>query len=166
MKRILVMRHAKSSWQDSQLADYDRPLNRRGQRDGPRMARALSAASECPDVIISSSAKRARLTAELLVAAAGFRCPVEFTERFYGASVGQYVQRLRELPPTCGCALVIGHNPTLEQLVWALTGQAVTLPTAAVARITVPILQWDELDRLTRGELIDVLRPRELADGD
>lgn len=88
------------------------------------------------------------------------------TERLYDASVPEYLQRLRELPSECRSVLLIGHNPTLEQLLLTLTGQVVEMPTAAVARVNLLLADWRELDRLTPAELTDVIRPRQLADDD
>lgn len=164
MKRLLIMRHAKSSWKDSQLADFDRSLNKRGRRDAPRVARALVAAGESPDIVISSSAVRARKTAALLMKEAGLNCPLDLTESLYGAPVAAYLGRLREVPVEFHRVLMIGHNPTLEQLLFSLTGQSIVMPTAAVARLNVHVREWCEVDSLSPADLIGVIRPRELAD--
>lgn len=154
---LLLMRHAKSSWDDEGLADYDRPLNKRGQRTVPKMAAHLEKCRLLPDRIVTSNALRARQTAQLL--GEHFTVVPEVREDLYlaGADVWRYV--LAEQPRS-NCLLMIGHNPGLEDLLADLTGKHHRLPTAAIAMFEVsagdgPITP----DSLT---LQTIWRPKEL----
>jgi phosphohistidine phosphatase len=163
MKSLLVLRHAKSDWHDSELADQDRPLNKRGTRDAGRMGRLLHEESLLPDLIITSTAKRARQTVERLVAASGYTGTVATKAVFYLAGPSTYLRVLREVKDDPQRVMVVGHNPGLEELVNSLTSTSTTMPTAALVEITLPLSAWQELDEATRGELKGVWRPRELS---
>ncbi len=158
MNTLLVMRHAKSSWSDPQLADFDRPLNKRGQRDAPRMGELLREHDLVPDRIFCSSAQRARETASLVVQASGFAGAVETTDQLYHASPDAYLALLRQ-QADMPRVMVIGHNPGLEELVFRLTDLDETLPTAAVARISLG--DWNEIGNAP-ATLECVWRPKEL----
>ena len=158
MNTLLVMRHAKSSWSDPQLADFDRPLNKRGQRDAPRMGELLREHDLVPDRIFCSSAQRARETASLVVQASGFSGTVETTDQLYHASPDAYLALLRQ-QADMPRVMVIGHNPGLEELVFRLTDLDETLPTAAVARISLG--DWNEIGNAP-ATLECVWRPKEL----
>lgn len=161
-KTVLILRHAKSSWANGTLADHDRPLNARGNRDAPRMGRLLRREGLLPDLIITSTARRARATAELVGAAAGYEGEIEATRDFYLAPPPAYVRRLRALPSHVGRVLVVGHNPGMEELVEVLVGAEERFPTAALAQVALPIASWSELTLRTAGELLNLWRPKEL----
>ena len=164
MKTLLVLRHAKSSWSDSALGDHERPLNKRGQRDGPRMGKLVREHGLIPDVIISSDAVRARLTAEAVVEAAGYAGHVRCEAALYAAGPADILAVLRTVTETmAGTVMIVGHNPGLEELVAQLTGEEPDLPTAALAQIVLPIERWRDLRESTRGRLLGLWRPKELA---
>jgi len=163
MKLLSILRHAKSSWGDSSLDDHDRPLNKRGLRDAPRMGELIREQGLVPDTILCSTARRARDTALAVAAAAGFPDEVRFTRRLYGANPATHVEALRALPDVAAHALVIGHNPGLEELLAVLVGASHTLPTAALAVVELPIESWSELDPPPVGSLRALWRPRELG---
>jgi len=164
MKTLLVLRHAKSSWNESGLADHDRPLNERGERDAPRVGKRLRQQRLAPDLIISSDAVRARMTAEAVAEAAGHAGPIRFEPLLYHAAPDDILVVLRAAPePNAHTVMIVGHNPGLEALVAQLTGESQDLPTAALAQINLPIDQWRDLDGSTRGTLVNVWRPKELA---
>lgn len=163
MKTLLILRHAKSSWDNANLADHDRPLNERGKQDAPRMGRLLRDEELVPDVIITSSAERALATAEAVAVSSGYEAEITVTRRFYHADPEAYLETLRDLPDAYESALVIGHNPGLEALVEAVTGQSERMSTATLAHVRLPIIQWAELTEETEGELINLWRPRELG---
>lgn len=163
MKTLLVLRHAKSDWHDPDIADPDRPLNKRGTRDAARMGRLLQEESLLPDLIITSTARRARATVEGLVAASGFAGPVATEADFYLAAPATYLRVLSRVKNDPARVMVVGHNPGLEELVNALTGTSTTIPTATLVVIALPFSSWQALDDGTRGELLRIWRPRELS---
>jgi phosphohistidine phosphatase len=164
MKTLLVLRHAKSSWNDTALDDHERPLNSRGERDAPRMGELVREHRLTPDVIISSDATRAQLTAEAAGEAAGYTGKILLDNRLYHAGAADIVAVLRTVPETnSGIVMIVGHNPGLEQLVAELTGDEEDLPTAALAQIVLPIDRWRDLDVSTRGTLLGLWRPKDLT---
>ena len=163
MKTLLILRHAKSSWKDTSSADHDRPLNKRGKQDAPRMGKFLRKQHLVPDKIISSTAKRARKTATAVAKACRYQGKVELTSELYHAGPGAYLAVLQNLPDDDQQVMVVGHNPGMEALVTHLTGRMETMPTAALAHVALPIKQWTELDYETQGELLDLWRPKALT---
>lgn len=121
MKRLVVLRHAKSDWPVG-VADRDRPLGRRGQRDAPAAGRWIAEHVGVPDVVWCSPARRTKETWELLAAQLGGSPPVEFDERIYEASVSDLVEVLRETVKGSSSVLLVGHNPGVQELVLALAG--------------------------------------------
>lgn len=162
MKTLLILRHAKSSWDNPNLTDYDRPLNKRGKRDAPRMGNHLEEQGLVPDRILTSSAKRARKTANKVAKACSFNGKVTQIEKFYHAPLGVYLETLQSISEKHQRVMVVGHNPTMEQLVRQLTKEIVTMPTAALSHIELPIQNWKFLDINTRGKLVNLWKPKEL----
>jgi phosphohistidine phosphatase len=162
MRTLLILRHAKSSWKDEALPDHDRPLNKRGKDDAPEVGRLLRDRGQEPDLIMTSTARRARQTVKRTVKAGGLSCPVEQDERLYHAGPGDLVDILRAVPDTYVRPMVVGHNPGLEALVEALTGVAVHLPTAALACVELPIDGWADIGTNAGGRLVDLWTPRGL----
>jgi len=162
MKSLLILRHAKSSWKDEHLADYDRPLKKRGKGDAARMGALLRRASLVPDFIITSSAKRARATADLVIDACGYEGEIYVTRELYAADMLTYFDVLREVDDVYHRVMVVGHNPGLEMFLDALTEVGEPMPTAALAYVRLPIRAWRDLDEETVGELVNVWRPRDL----
>ncbi len=162
MKTLLILRHAKSSWNDGSLADHDRPLKPRGREDAPRMGALLRAEGLVPDLILSSTAVRARETARLVAEECGFGGDIELREAFYPGDPEDYLQALGELSGDHEIVMVVGHNPGLEELLEALTGEYQRLPTAALARVDLPVASWAELDEEVEGKLIELWRPKEI----
>jgi phosphohistidine phosphatase len=162
MKILLILRHAKSSWKYPELADHDRPLKKRGKRDAPRMGRLIEAEGLIPDKIISSTARRARDTAEAVAETCNYNGEIEFRREFYFSGYESFLTMLGELPDMNQTVMVVGHNPDLEELLDTLTGQYERLPTAALAQIKLPIHNWRDLDDDVKGELLNLWYPREL----
>jgi phosphohistidine phosphatase len=158
MKTLLVLRHAKSSWKAPDIADHDRPLNKRGERDAPRVGRLLRKRGWSPDLILSSTALRARRTAELVAEAARFDRELRSVPELYLAEAEVCLALLRGLDEDVERVLLVGHNPGLEQLVHLVSGADETMPTAALARIEFDASGWSDL---RRGRLDVVWRPRE-----
>ena len=159
MKTLLVLRHAKSSRNDPALDDHERPLNKRGRRDAPRMGELLREHGLIPDVVISSDAVRARLTAEAVAGAAGYAGAIVLDPRLYLAGPADILSLLQRVRGKAETVMIVGHNPGLEELVEQLTGERQDLPTATLAQIGLPIDQWRDLKLSTRGRLVDLWRP-------
>lgn len=161
------MRHAKSSWADAGTRDHDRVLNKRGLRNAPAMGEFLLEQQVVPELVISSSAERATQTAELVIGkiaeATGNSISLEVDSRLYLGAPQHWVSRV---PVHCDdqqCVMIVGHNPGLEQLIAELTGQYVSMPTAAIALVQLPIDDWNELGSAEQGELTNVWRPKEVG---
>ena len=163
MKTLLVLRHAKSSWDDPALDDHERPLSKRGQRDAPRMGKLLREYGLIPDVVISSDALRARLTAESVAESARYPGEILLDPNLYMAGPADILSLLPRVREHAKTVMIVGHNPGLEQLVEQLTGERQDLPTAALAQIGLPIDEWRDLKRWMRGTLVGLWRPKELA---
>jgi phosphohistidine phosphatase len=161
MKTLLVLRHAKSSWSDPGRADFDRPLKKRGRNDAPAVGDYLRGQDLVPDVIVTSPALRAVETVALVADGSGYDGEIVLASELYPGDPEDYVDRLRGLDDDCRTAMVVGHNPGLVELVADLTGEVPDLPTAGLARITLPIDRWADLDLATPGTLVAVRRPKE-----
>lgn len=161
MKTLLILRHAKSSWKDAGLLDHDRPLNKRGKRDAPRVGELILQQGLVPDLIVSSTAKRARNTAKRVAKACGYTGEIQLTPQFYHAPAGIYIEILNNLLDDYSRVMVIGHNPGMEELV-ARLARSCTMPTAALANVSLPIIRWSELNGTTKGKLVNVWYPRDL----
>lgn len=167
MKTLLILRHAKSSWKDDALPDHDRPLNKRGKTDAPRMGKLLRDEDLVPDLILSSDARRARSTAELVAEESHYDGEITFLRDLYAAEAEAYLNALARLGDEAACVLIVGHNPGLEELLQDLTGEYQPLPTAALAQVTLPMKHWSELvaDSQTagsQGKLVNLWRPKDL----
>jgi phosphohistidine phosphatase len=143
MKTLLLARHAKSDWGLHGLSDHDRPLNGRGRRDAPAMAARLRDEGTEVQRIVSSTAGRARSTADEYAAAFGIRVIEE--EALYAASARTILAVAAALPDEVEAAMLIGHNPGMTDAVAELTGAFVEFPTCAVAECAVDIGSWAEL---------------------
>jgi len=161
MKSVLILRHAKSSWKDETLPDSERPLNKRGKADAPRVGELIQREGLLPDHIICSAAKRARLTAELAAAAAGYGGEIEIDRQLYGGGATAYLEALAKLDNRCERVLIVGHNPDVEDLLHGLTGRLEPMPTAALAWVELPVEQWQALNRRTPGRLAGLWRPKD-----
>jgi len=162
VKTLILLRHAKSSWDDPGLDDHDRPLNKRGRRDAPRMGRLLRDEKVLPDVVLCSTAERARETAEAVAEASGFSGETRFLRALYLAGPAEILAALRAVETGVPTAMVVGHNPGIEELLAVLTGAAEHLPTGALARIALPVKTWKDLEPGIRGKLVRLWRPKDL----
>lgn len=161
MKTLLILRHAKSSWKYD-LPDHERPLNRRGTTDAPRMGVVLLEAGLTPDRIVSSTAIRAQTTARLVAEACAFEDHVDLRENLYLSGSKAYLHTLQQLPAGVDRAMIVGHNPDVEELVHVLTGRAVRMPTAALAHVELAVGDWSELNEDASGTLRNLWRPRDV----
>ncbi len=165
MKTLLLMRHAKSSWKHPEIKDHDRALNKRGKKDAPRMSQLLADNELVPQRILTSTAERSRQTVEAVIEATGFSGEVSYLESLYMAEPEIYLELLSLMPDDLERILVIGHNPGLEGLLQILSGRVESLPTAAIAYLSLPIHSWKEIrSHEDPGELIALWTPRDLKD--
>jgi len=153
--RLLLLRHAKSSWDDPDVADIDRPLNRRGRQDAAAVGKRLEASSLRPDLALVSSSRRTRETWELLRRAFDAPVPTRVSGDLYHAGPTALLQALREAPPEARHLLLLGHNPGIGQLAHWLGGGAgvrsagarfLKFPTAALAIYRRLAKDWTSLD--------------------
>ena len=158
MRTLLIMRHGKSSWKDAELPDIERPLKKRGRKDVVHMGKLLAGKKLKPDLILCSTAKRARQTAEIVVEEIGFKGKVEYLDSLYMAELDTLIKTLQSLPDVKR-VMIIGHNPGLETLAQLLTDKITSLPTAAVACIKIPISNWQELGIKSTGKLSNLWTP-------
>ncbi|MBM2711464.1 histidine phosphatase family protein [Mesorhizobium caraganae] len=170
MKQLLLLRHAKSSWDDPALADFDRPLAPRGLKAAPMMGRELARRDWLPDLALVSPALRTRETWRLVSAELPARVPVEFTERLFYATAGDILAEVQQAIASAGCLLVLGHNPGLEDFARRLAGPRSDagarrkleekFPTGALARFVVDD-NWADLAFGT-ARLTHCIRPKDL----
>lgn len=149
MIRLVLVRHAKSDWGDPMLDDHDRPLNERGRRDAPVMAARLAETGFRPDVILSSTAVRARTTAEAFSSATGVR--VKLREELYGAPAGALLAAAADTLEES--VMVVAHDPGLSVLAGRLSGGGIAhMTTCAVAMFTWNADDWDVATSLDPDE--------------
>ena len=162
MKRLVLIRHAKSSWNNPGLRDFDRPLNKRGKVDAPEMGRRLALRSLMPDRLLSSPAKRAIRTAEIIAGAIGFPAGrISRMDRLYGAGVTDLLDILRELNDGDDIVYLVGHNPGLTDLINSISSDFLdNLPTCGVFCADFEISSWQETGR-HRGTRVFVDVPKQ-----
>lgn len=161
-RTLILMRHAKSDWGDSTLSDHDRPLNQRGQRDAPRMARWLSEVDAVPDLILCSSAERTRQTVELMTPQWGCSPTITHSQALYLATPDSILRTIACDGCDAQTLMVVAHNPGTAHLVDQLAGQWIEMPTAAIAIFSVQIPGWSKLRASSPVELIQWTRPKAL----
>jgi phosphohistidine phosphatase len=161
-KQLELLRHAKSSWADPDLADHDRPLNARGRAAAALVGRHLHQETAPPDLVLCSSATRTRQTLKLLEL--GGKVQVKVEDDLYGAGSASLLARLKAVPATVGTVLLIGHNPGMEDLARLLDRDGLAsvekFPTAALAVLRFDIGAWSELNPGT-GHLATFFTPRD-----
>lgn len=170
-RTLLLMRHAKSAWDDPRLTDFERPLNARGRRDAPRMGRWIANSALAPDVVLCSSAARTRETWELVGRELPDAPSPLFLKELYHASSNTIIDAVEQLQPKHRIALLLGHNPGMAEAVERLSARDAAareklpsnFPTAAVA-----IFSWEgEWEDLRTAEIAleRLVRPKDLASG-
>jgi len=145
-KELFLVRHAKSSWDDSTISDHDRPLNERGYRNTPEMGRRLSDRGVSPDVLISSTALRACTTAEIMAGSINFpKDQIVFDRALYHASATELQEYIGGLDDSHFSVMLFGHNPGMTSLVSHLFGLALdNLPTCGVVHLNFSVESWAE----------------------
>lgn len=170
MLRLLLMRHAKSSWDEASLSDIDRPLSDRGERAAVDMAKAMTDRGLIPDRVLCSPARRTRETWARVSASLDAEPEVTVLDGLYEAQPGDYIRLIAEHGGNVGTVMLIGHNPTIHGTAIALGGDserrytadiAFKYPTGALAVIDFDADNWAELSPGT-GRIVDFIKPRDL----
>ena len=163
-----MLRHAKSSWDQPGLPDVDRPLAPRGRQAADVLAGHLAAAEVRPAVVLCSSSLRTRETLAAILPALGDALEVRIERELYGAGAAQLLERLRQVPNRASSAMVIAHNPGIEDLALALASSGPALarlgekfPTGALATLELDVERWRDLDHRT-GTAVALVTPRSL----
>ncbi len=177
MRTLIIMRHAKSDWNEEGGSDFDRTLNKRGKHDAKMMGGWLRDHDFVPSIVVTSSAKRARSTAKRVAKACDYGVEnIRHTERLYLAPPSDYLQEIADIGceeadddgagiVDCACVLMVGHNPGVQLLVSDLTGEMVSMPTAGVAVVQFDeIDSWEAWDSLAQpaGRLVEMCIPRQI----
>jgi phosphohistidine phosphatase len=142
---LYLLRHAKSSWKDASLSDFERPLKRRGREAAQLVGERLAQEKLKNPVLICSPAVRTRETAELVLKSSKLRVEERWDERIYEASLRDLRQVVTEIPDDKKVVILIGHNPGFEELLAFLTGESRRMPTAALAKIEFEV-SWKDIE--------------------
>ena len=170
MPRLMLLRHAKSSWDAPEMRDFDRPLNARGRHAAPLMGRHMAAHALLPDRILCSSARRTRETLAGLLPHFDKDFDIRLTRALYESSRAHYLDVIRGHGDAARHLLVVGHNPAMQEVAIDLVGAgnpqliqaiAADYPTAALAVIDFPEKSWSDI-RPAGGRIVAFFRPREL----
>jgi phosphohistidine phosphatase len=169
-RQLVLLRHAKSSWDDPLLDDFDRPLAKRGRTAGRRIAEWMIRHKIRPSLVLCSPSARTRETLDLIGGAIGPGAKVVYDKRLYLAELDDLLARVREVDSDVACLLMIGHNPGLQNFAVALASSAAKrerarlaekFPTASLAWFSVDGGSWADIDP-AKTELIKFLRPADL----
>ncbi len=161
MKTLLVLRHAKSNWENTDVSDFDRSLNTRGIETAPKVGLNLKKKKLQIDLILSSPAKRAKQTAILVKETAEINAQIKYEEKIYEASSLRLSQIIAKIDDKHETVLLVGHNPGIEDLVRLLSGEIKAFPTAALAKITLKIKKWSDISK-NCGELDFLMTPKNI----
>ena len=173
MLRLILMRHAKSSWTDKKIDDYDRPLSRRGKEAAPLMGRALAGKNCIPELILCSPARRTRDTLKLTIDALGIKPPIAYEDQLYSFGNGDSYLNVISAQKKVTPLMVVGHNPSVQSLTLRLLARQNgtvmerirrKFPTAAVAIVALPIEEWRQVQSKSDvgGEIELFLTPKML----
>ena len=149
MKKLIIVRHAKSSWDFPALDDHDRPLNGRGKKNAPEMGKRLSKRNIGPDMIISSTAKRAVSTAKRIAREIAFPThDIRKVSAFYHGSINDMIAVLQKVKDDVNTVMIFGHNPGFTDLANILSGSDIyNIPTCGIAEIDFDILSWSRVNK-------------------
>lgn len=164
MKTLLLMRHGKSSWKDDNLSDHERPLKKRGRRDSKRIAQEIDKNDLYPHIILSSSAIRAKETAEIIIDTLDYENRIIISDQLYMAEPEDFIDVLSQLSDDYDTVLVIGHNPGMEAFLQIIEGDIECLPTAGLGHLVLVLDRWQDISLETMGDLIGIWKPKDLRD--
>jgi phosphohistidine phosphatase len=156
VKTLHLLRHAKSDWSDERLSDHERPLNKRGRKARETVAKHV--AKWHVDLVVCSTAKRARETAEPVVAALG--CEVRYDDALYGATARELLDIVRVLTDDLRFVMLVGHNPSMEDFTELLCGETPRYPTAALGTVALDVRHWADVDPGS-GSLVGLVTPKQ-----
>jgi len=167
MKKVVIARHAKSSWDNPDWNDFERPLNKRGLRDAPFMAQIVAKLIEKPDLIISSSAVRAAATCRYFAEAFQFdENKIIYDENIYSNGIRYILNLLSSLDDNLNSVMIFGHNPDITSLFSRLTGEYIdNVPTCGVFGVAFDIETWKQIDD-ENGKLLFYEYPKKHFKGD
>ena len=160
--QLILMRHAKSDWSNESLSDHERPLNRRGQRDAPNMARWLAECDLIPNLILVSSSQRTRETIRLMKEIWKTDPETKFQEALYHSSPEEIIAAVQASGGEYQSVMVVAHNPAMTSLVSHFADKFMEMPTAAIAVFQPTCMCWSDLRPDTTMQLVDHMRPKEL----
>ena len=163
-KHLLLFRHAKSDWGTAAEHDHARPLTKRGIAAAQAMGRILTASGQTPDRVVTSSAVRAKTTAEVARATGKWKCPIAITDALYDTAATAVLEEIRALPKSATTVLFVGHEPTWSDGEFLIGGGNLRFPTAALARIDLAVPGWQAVT-FGRGELVWLLQPKFFTKG-
>ena len=148
MKTLLLIRHAKSSWDDLALPDKDRLLDDRGKRDAPKVGKRLARRDVKPDLILSSPARRALTTAEIIAKKLDYKLKnMVVDDRLYAGEADDLLNVIHKLGDKLKCVMLFGHNPELTELAHRLSSEITQLPTCAVAEFRFDAKSWSSIGK-------------------
>jgi phosphohistidine phosphatase len=164
MKRLIIVRHAKSSWDDPTQDDFNRPLNKRGKRDAPRMGKHLKEKDFAIDLFLSSPAKRALTTCKKIAEVVNFpEAKIKTDQSLYHADEDEILQVVRSVPDSATIAVLFGHNPGLTDFVnRLLNAHIVNIPTCGMVSCLLDVTSWKET-RWGQGKLEFFDQPKKLS---
>jgi phosphohistidine phosphatase len=160
MKTVIIFRHAKSDWSSAEANDHNRPLAPRGRKSAKVMGRFLAGCGQLPDSVVTSSAVRARTTAQLAMKAGRWECTKRVTNRLYNCSAADVLKEIKAEPDSSEILLIVGHEPTCSETIGRLAGQTkVDFSTGAMARLDLPIDHWRDA-KFAAAQLIWLVTPK------
>lgn len=166
MKNLILVRHAKSSWDNAGLSDMERPLNKRGKHDAPMMGRILAGKGEKPDLIISSPAKRALSTAKRISVELGYeRSSIKINNSLYMADNDDFLRVIGEVKDEVSCLMIFSHNYGITDFVNSITGESISnIPTCGIVKAELNLDSWSDIIN-TKGKMIYFEYPKKYTDG-
>jgi len=162
MPTLYLLRHAKSSWADESMRDFDRPLANRGREACAVIGDYIKDNQIDFDLVLVSTAVRTRETIELVKKRAEFRGEVRYDERIYEATTSQLLEVISQVDSDRQSVLLVGHNPGIQDLLAVLTGEHVSVSTATFAKIDISAPEWSA-NLIDNGTLEWIVHPKELA---
>jgi phosphohistidine phosphatase len=162
-RTLYLLRHAKSSWKDAALRDFDRPLKGRGRDAAEQIGKRLASEKPQPVLVVCSPATRTRETAEIVLKHSHIKADVTFERRIYEASLRDLLHVVSEIPDSKEAVMMIGHNPGFEELLAYLSGEHRQMPTCALAKIRLAVASWKGI-KAGEGTLASFITPKELPE--